>query len=193
MEVLEAVKTRRSVRRFKSDPVREDDLRTILEAARWAPSWANTQCWRLVIVKNQRVKEQLAEAFSPKNPAYDALTEAPVVIAACAQLGLSGFYKGMPSTPRGDLFLFDLGLATENMALAANALGLATVLAGAFDQQVAARALRVPPAVEVVMAIPLGYPREIPPAPRRQELSDFCYEEEYGLPYPFLTRGEVDG
>lgn len=190
MEVLEVIKSRRSVRRFKSDLVSDEHLRIILEAARWAPSWANTQCWRFVIIKNQTVKEQLAEAFSPKNPAYAALKEAPVVIAACAQTGLSGFYKGMPSTHRGELYLFDLGLTIENMALAAHAVGLATVMAGTFDDQVAAQALRVPPAVEVVMVMPLGYPQEMPPAPWRQELKHFCYAEEYGLPCDFLTRGE---
>lgn len=185
VEVFEAIKNRRSVRRFQSNQVNEGDLRMILEAARWAPSWANTQCWRFIIIKNQRVKEQLAEAFSPKNPAYGALTEAPVVIAACAQSGLSGFYKGIPSTPRGELFLFDLGLALENLVLAAQSLGLATVMAGAFDHQLAAQVLRVPPAVEVVMVLPLGYPRETPPTPWRQELSSFCFAEEYGLPYNF--------
>lgn len=185
VEVLEAIKNRRSVRRFKSDPVSDEDLRTVLESARWAPSWANTQCWRFIIIKHRVVKEQLAEAFSPKNPAYDALKEAPVVIAACAQSGVSGFHKGVPSTHRGEFFLFDLGLASENLALAAHALGLSTVMAGAFDHQVAARVLRVPPAVEVVMVMPLGYPREEPPKPWRQELSGFCYAEEYGLPYNF--------
>lgn len=187
---MEVIKARRSVRRFKNDPVSEENLVKLLEAARWAPSWANTQCWRFVIIKNQKVKEQLLEAFSPKNPAYNALKEAPVVIAACAQSGLSGFYKGMPSTPRGELLLFDAALAAQNLVLAAQALGLSTVMAGAFDNQAAAQALRLPPAVEAVMIIPLGYAQEIPPAPWRQELSHFCYAEEYGLPYNFLTAGE---
>lgn len=187
MEVMTAIKNRRSVRRFKKDPVSEEDLQTVLEAARWAPSWANTQCWRFIVIKHQTVKEQLAEAFSPKNPAYAALKEAPVVIAVCAQSGLSGFYKGMPSTLRGDLFLFDTALAVENLALAAQTLGLSTVMIGAFDHQAAARVLRVPPAVEVVMVMPLGFAQETPPAPWRQELSNFCYAEEYGLTYNFLA------
>ena len=94
MEVLEAIKTRRSVRRFKSVEVPGEILERVLEAARWAPSWANTQCWRFIVVKDARIKAELAATLRGKpvddgaevgrNAATDALLQAPWAIIACA-------------------------------------------------------------------------------------------------------------
>ena len=80
MDVLEVMKTRRSVRKYKPDQVDEEKLRTVLEAARWAPSWANTQCWEFIVVKDPDTKEKLAETLTPKNPATEAVKAAPIVV-----------------------------------------------------------------------------------------------------------------
>src|SRR4030042_4000061 len=87
MDVLSAIQTRRSVRHEKADHVKDADLMMVLEAARWAPSWANTQCWRFVIVRDPVTKASLAGTLNPGNPATAAITEAPIVVAACAGLG----------------------------------------------------------------------------------------------------------
>ncbi|MEM1537683.1 MAG: nitroreductase family protein [Candidatus Nezhaarchaeales archaeon] len=181
MDVIEAIKTRRSIRRFKPDPVEEGKLWTVLEAARWAPSWANTQCWEFIIVRNPETKAKLAETLTPRNPGIDAVKNAPVVIVACAKLGVSGFKGGKPVTDKGDFFMFDVALALQNLTLAAHSLGLGTLHVGAFDAKKAAEILGVPPGVSVVELMPLGYPLETPKEPpKRKELKDFVYFEKYG-------------
>jgi nitroreductase len=180
MDVIWAIKTRRSIRKFKPDPVEEEKLWAVLEAARWAPSWANTQCWEFIIVKNSYTKEKLVETLTPRNPARDAVGKAPIVIVACARLGVSGFKDGKPVTDKGDFYMFDVALALQNLALAAHSLGLGTVHVGAFDHKRAAEILGVPDGVSVVELMPLGYPAEIPKGPSRKELKEFVYFERYG-------------
>jgi nitroreductase len=180
MDVLEAIKTRRSIRKYRPDPVEEEKLRIVLEAARWAPSWTNTQCWEFIVVKNPETKRRLAETLlMERNPATEAVKTAPIVIVACARLGLSGFYRGEPLTDKDDFFMFDVALALQNLALAAHELGLGTVHVGAFDAKKSAEILSVQKGVCVVELMPLGYPLEVPKAPLRKELKDFVYFEKY--------------
>ncbi|MBS7640507.1 MAG: nitroreductase family protein [Candidatus Bathyarchaeia archaeon] len=181
MDIIEVIKTRRSVRNFKSDPVEDEKLLVVLEAARWAPSWANTQCWEFIVVKSAEVKEKLAETLLPMNPAFNAVKKAPVVIVACAKLGLSGYYKGKPVTDKGDWFMFDVALALQNLVLTAWSLGLGTVYVGAFDAKKAAEVLGVPQEVSVVALLPLGYPAEIPKEPpKRKDIKEIVYLDKYG-------------
>lgn len=178
MELERAIGDRRSIRKYKSDPVSDEDLYTVLEAARWAPSWANTQCWEFIVVKNPQTKVKLMETLTERNPARGAMTEAPVVIAACAQLKKSGYKRGEQVTDKGDWFMFDVALAVQNLTLAACSLGLGTVHVGAFDAKKAEEILNVPEGTVVVELLPLGYPVEIPQPPPRKELSEFVYYEK---------------
>ena len=85
-------------------------MNTLLEAVRWAPSWANTQCWEIVAVKDKSLKEQLQATLPPKaNPAASAIVQAPVLLALCGKLKSSGFYRDQVTTKFGDWFMFDLG------------------------------------------------------------------------------------
>ena len=181
MDVLEAIKTRRSIRHYETTLMPEDDLNTILEAARWAPSWANTQCWRFVVVRGPETKAKLAETLSPNNRASSAIIEAPIVIVACAELKKSGFYHGEPCTDKGDWFMFDVALAMQNMTLAARALGLGTVHVGYFDSKKVAEMLDLPEGVAVVEMTPLGYPAAESKVPPRRELAEIVFHEKYGL------------
>jgi len=179
MELFEAILKRRSVRKFESKEIPQDVLNDLLEAVRWAPSWANTQCWEVIVVKNGKLKKELASILSPKNPAIPAVEKAPVVMVMCAKLGASGYYKGKALSKFGDWFMFDLGLATQNLCLAAHDRGLGTVIAGALDHDKAKEILRVPEGYEVVAVIPIGYPAHQPKAPKRRALSDFVHEDYF--------------
>ncbi|MDY7019153.1 MAG: nitroreductase family protein [Chloroflexota bacterium] len=181
MEVLEAIKTRRSIRRYRPEHVDEDKINAVIEAARWAPSWGNTQCWKFIVVKGEAVKSQLAETLASWNPvrSTSAIKQAPVVIVACAELGKSGFKEGVPSTNKGDWYMFDTALAMQNLVLAAHSLGLGTVHVGAFDAQEVARILEVPQGTVVVEMTPLGYPEREGKAPPRKELSEIVSYEIY--------------
>jgi nitroreductase len=179
MDVLSAIKTRRSVRHYRGDMVNEEDLSAVLEAARWAPSWANTQCWRFVVVRDPAVKAKLAGTLNPGNPATAAITEAPIVIAACAELGRAGYKRGEVCTDKGDWFMFDVALAMQNLALAAHSLGLGTVHVGLVDAGKAAEILQLPPGAVFVEMTPLGYPNEESKAPPRKEISEIVFHDRY--------------
>jgi len=180
MEVIEAIKTRRSVRKYKPAPVKKEDLETILEAARWAPSWSNTQCWRFVVTQDSEMKAKLAATLTSWNPATAAIREAPTVIVLCAELGKSGMYKGEATTAKGDWYMFDAALAMQNLVLAAHSLGLGTVHVGAFDDKKAAEILGVPEGFVVVEMTPLGYPEGESKTPPRKELSDLVFHDKWG-------------
>jgi len=157
MEVQEAILTRRSIRKYRTDPVPEDILAKVLEAGRRGPSWANTQCPRYVVVSDVAIKAELMETLSEGNPARVAMTQAPLVIVGCAVAGLAGYKKGQATTDKGDWYMFDTAIAMQNMVLSAQGLGLGTVYVGLFDAAVAAKILEVPEGVSVVAMLVLGY------------------------------------
>jgi nitroreductase len=182
MYLFEAIRTRRSVRRFSDRPVEEEKLTAVLEAARQAPSWANLQCWRFVVVKNQLTREQLSDLsyveafFAPRgyksNPAKKGIAEAPVVIVACADPAQSGAIWEQP------YYLTDVGIAAQNLMLASRALGLGTVFVGVFNEQAVRELLHIPSDLRVVGIFPLGYPREEKSeGPARKALSEIVFYE----------------
>ncbi len=190
MEVIEAVKTRRSIRQYLADDISQDDLETVLEAARWSPSWANTQCARFVVVRDKEIKIKLAASLHKGNPAIEAMNQAPIIIVVCAELGKSGYHGGgnvtnrdnwkVSITGKGDWYMFDTGLAMQNMALAAHALGLGTVFIGGFNPWEVAEILSVPRGVEVVAMTPLGYPAKEAEQSCRLALSEIVFRDSYG-------------
>lgn len=177
---METVMARRSIRRFESRAIEDEKLTRILEAARWTPSWANTQCWELVAVENPEVLEQIGAELSPKNPATLAITKGPLTLAICAEKKKSGFYKGVPSTKFDDWLMFDLGLMTQTICLAAHEEGLGSVIVGAFNHDKVKALLGLPEQYEVVALLPMGYPDHAPSPPKRRELSDFLHKEKFG-------------
>jgi nitroreductase len=186
MDAIEAIKNRRSIRKYKSDPVDDKTLETLLDAARLAPSWSNTQCWKFIVIRDSAARAALAEAVVPhpalgSNPAANSVRTAPVVIVACAQKAVSGFFDGKAATDKGEYwFMFDVALAMENLMLAATALGLGAVHVGLFDNKKVSQILGIPDDFQVVEMAPLGYP-EFQPNPRpRKALSEIIFHEKFG-------------
>lgn len=177
--IMKVIKERRSVRNFEDRPVPEDLLQTVLEAVKWTPSWANTQCWEIVVIKDPEVKARVQEAVPKSNPAFKSIVNAPVVLALCARLNDSGYYKNAVTTKFGDWFMFDLGLAAQSIVLAAHAAGLGTVITGLFEHDKAAAAVNMPSGHELVSLIPIGYPSKIPSAPKRKEIQEFTRENTF--------------
>jgi nitroreductase len=187
---MQAIKERRSIRKYRPDPVPDEMLQTILEAARWAPSWANSQCWRLIIIRDPETKSKLADTLKSRKPggrnsATDGMRQAPIVIAACAERWLSGFYatddkQRVVSTEKGESwYMFDVGLAMQNATLVAHALGLGTVHVGFFDTEKVSKILGIPDNIVVVELMVLGWPDEKPPVRPRKEISEFVFHEKY--------------
>lgn len=184
MDIIRVIKERRSVRKYKKDPVPDEVILDIIDAARAAPSWANTQVCQYVIVKDQQTKELLSDALTPSNPARKALIDAPVVVCVVAKRGVSGFYKGEPSTDKeGYWFMFDAGIAMEHIVLAAWNAGLGTVHVGAFDAGKAEAALKIPEGFSIVEMTPLGYFDEIPKATPRKKLEEITFVDFFGKPF----------
>jgi nitroreductase len=179
LEFMTIIKGRRSIRRFQDKPISEKDLQEIIEAVQWSPSWANTQCWEIVVVRNREMKERINEALSPTNPAKKGLPDAPVVLAVCGKMKSSGYYKGEASTKLGDWLMFDLGIATQSICLAAHNLGLGTVIVGSIDHDKAKQVLGVAEGYELVALIPVGYPAKESAAPKRREVSEFTHYDKF--------------
>jgi len=177
---MEAIKNRRSIRKFKSDPVPDEALQILMEAVRWAPSWNNTQCWEMILVKDQKAKFEVLKAVSKANPAHSAMVEAPVILILCAKKAISGYYGGKPATGKGDWLMFDTGIAMQNLCLAAYSLGLGTVVVGMFDHKKAEEILGVPGDIEVVAMTPLGYPATEGSTPKRKDIPEFVFSDHYG-------------
>lgn len=184
MEITEAILTRRSIRRMKPDPINEEILEKVLEAARWAPSWKNTQCWRFVVVREGGTRSEIASCMisgrSGENPSSSAIRQAPVLIVACAELGKSGLNAGDFATEKGDWYMYDVALAMQNLVLEAHSLGLGTVHLGLFDAQNVAGILNVPDGFCVVAMTPLGYPDETPRTVPRKGLPEIVFYEKFG-------------
>jgi nitroreductase len=180
MELSRAIKDRRSIRKYKKDPVADAVIVECIESARLAPSWANTQTSRYVVVKSQAVKEALAGALIGSNPAHQAMLDAPCLVCLVSQRNLSGFKKGEVTTDKGDWFMYDAGIAMEHFVLTAWSLGLGTVHIGLFDAKKAEEALAVPEGYSIVAMTPLGYFEETPDPRPRKALSDILYLDKYG-------------
>lgn len=167
MEFMDVISKRRSVRKYKPDPVPEEDIEYILEAARLAPSWANSQCWKFIVVIDPEIKEELAKAGN------SWIAAAPVVIVACAD----------PSRPgtKGDqeYYMLDVGIAMEHLVLAATDRGLGTCWIGAFDEEAAKSALGVPENIRIVASTPLGYPDQEPGPRKRRSLDEIMCSDKY--------------
>ena len=182
MEAIEAIKTRRSIRQYKTTPVDSKTIELVLDAARLAPSWKNSQCWRFIVVRDNNVKVELSNTLSASNRAIESVRNAPVVIVVCAELGKSGYIDGKLATDKGEWwYMFDVALATENLMLAAHSLGLGTVAAGLFDAKRAADILQVPQGLCVVLMLPLGYPAIEPEPIPKKELSEIVFYDKYGF------------
>jgi nitroreductase len=190
MEVLEAIRGRRSIRHYKTDPLDDDMVRTVLEAAHWAPSWGNWQCWRFIVVRDPVTRDRIADTLGKvtldnelvENAAAGAIRQAPVLVVVCAELGKAGYRPdGTPANEKGrDWYMFDAALAMQNLTLAAHALGLGTVIIGSFNSTRVGQLLDVPDGFTVVTMTPLGFPDHKGQVSPRKALNQVLYREKFG-------------
>lgn len=167
MKVFEAIKKRRSIRRFDPNKkVTEEQVEKLLEAARWAPSAGNLQSWFFVVVRDQKVKEQLVEAALGQ----DFIAEAPIVIVSCADLEKSSSRYGNRGTAL--YAIQDVTIATQNLWLVATEMELGGVWVGAFDEDKVSRILDLPSHLRPIAILPIGYPAESSSPPPRRPIEE---------------------
>ena len=173
MEALECIKTRRSIRKFTEQPVTEDEVRQVVEAAAFAPSWKNTQIARYIVVTDKEKKDKLADNCM-LGFAYNQKTThgAPALVVLTMIKERSGYERdGSFSTPLATHWQsFDAGIAAQTFCLSAHALGLGTVIMGLSDPAEVAKVVEIPEGQEVAALIALGHPAQDPQAPARKDV-----------------------
>lgn len=200
--VIDAIKTRRSVRVYSPRKIPLSVLQQVLEAASWAPSAHNAQPWRFIVLTGEAEKQALAEAManawmadlakqcvSPQvrenlcKASVERFTRAPMLIIACVTMEDMDRYVDEPrQRVERDLAVQSLGAAVQNLLLAAHACGLGACwyCAPAFCMETVRKLLMIPEEVEPQALITLGYPAEKPRAPRRKQLHSYSYRDCWG-------------
>ena len=169
MDVFEAIRSRRSVRGYKPDPVSDELLEQVLEAGRRAPTAANRQAFRVIVAHVKDREEELARVYG-----RSWLLQAPLVLAVVAVPGEA--WRRMDDKPYDEV---DATIAMDHMVLAATALGLGTCWIAAFDPDAAREVFGLPDDVELVAITPLGYPAKASATTDRKPLEDLVKYERW--------------
>ncbi len=175
MDFYDVIRTRRSIRSFRTDNIEDQVLNRVLDAARVAPSGSNRQPWRFIVVKDRETRNLLVPACRDQK----FLAEAPAVVAICSLEIPSnrGNYMGEFSV------LVDVSIAFDHLLLAARREGLGTCWIGAYDNNEVKKILGVPEKVQVAALTPLGYPKDpeaFQSVKDRKNLKDIVYYEKWG-------------
>ncbi len=171
MDVLKAIRSRRSIRTYDSREVEEDKLMRVLESGGLSPSAGNRQERRFIVIRDAQTRQLLSEAA--RNQKFVA--EAPVVIAACSVETEYTMACGQLAYP------IDTAIAVDHMTLAAVEEGLGTCWIGAFDEKRVKEILNVPDNVRVVALLPLGYPAAIPRPTSRKSPDEIVMWEKWSI------------
>ena len=174
-EVLEAIRNRRSVLRFESTQVEEDKVEAVLEAGRWAPSWINKQPWNFIVIRDQKIKDELGDVVL--TTFVQGMKEAPVCIVVTVDTAADPYH-----------YVEDGATATQNMALAAHSLGLNTCWIGVYDLKnqknsvefKVKKILEIPKNHRVIALLPLGHVKYEVPKKDRKTLQQIIYREKFG-------------
>lgn len=169
--LLALLKGRRSIRRYRPDPVPEEMLAQLLEAGRWAPSASNRQPWTFIVVRDEAVRREVAQDAAYYVLRWAHAEEAPLLLVLCGD-ARSKLYRR---------FLHeDIGLAGSQIMLQAKALGLGTCWLGGVDRKGIGAVLKLPEHLEVVGVLTVGFPAEDPPPPPRRPLHEIVHYDTYG-------------
>ena len=182
MKFDQILRMRRSTRSFDSRPVKAEDVISIVEAARLAPSACNSQTWRFVTVtRPESIRRICHEAMRPVIP-NRWLEQAPLVFVGCSQLDVIANRIGSGVTGI-EYYQIDLGIAMEHMVLKATELGLGTCWIGWFDENTLKKILNIPNKIKVSALLAVGYSKDESSRKRkRNPLEKIVYSEKWGQP-----------
>ena len=168
MRFLELIETRYSARAYKPDPVEEEKLQQVLEAARLAPTAANRQPFRIIVIRTAGREPELSRVYGK-----EWFVQAPLVICACA-VPTEAWVRS-DGKNYSDV---DVAIVVDHITLAAADVGLGTCWVGAFDPAAARKVLGLPDDVEPIAFTPLGYPADEPKPKKRKPLSELVRYEK---------------
>jgi len=169
MSFLELARKRTSIRGYENTPVSQDELDTVLEAGRIAPSAANFQPWDFVVVKNPAVKEKLREAYGK-----EWFWKAPVIIVVCINPS-----KAWTRTDGKNYGTVDGAIAMDHMTLCAADIGLGTCWIGAFDPNKVKQVLELPSEIMPLAMTPLGKPASKPFPKKRKDIDEVVHWDKW--------------
>jgi nitroreductase len=171
MDFYDVIRKRKSVRKYKSEPIPDEVLNRVLEAGRIAPSAKNIQPWHFIIIKDKRIKRKVAEASRGQY----WMADADMILCGCALEKIAwGRMGGYMSS-----FAVDLAIALDHIILASANEGLGTCWIGAFDEKAVKGILSVPDDVKIVALTPIGYPAEEPKDRGRKNLKEIVSYDRY--------------
>ena len=170
MKLVDIIKGRRSIRRFKDKKIPKEDLLKILEAGIWAPSGSNIQPWEFILVTDNDTIEKI-KLISP------GLFGTPTaIIIICINKERSKKAGKLGET----MAIMDVSMAAQNMMLMAYSLGIGSCPIVSFNKVALKELLEIPENVEPVLIISLGYPEFWPKPPKRRPLEEVVHFEKYG-------------
>ena len=175
METIQAIRSRRSIRKYQPKPVPHEVIEQIVADAAYAPSWKNTQIARYVLVEDRTTIDKMAEEMVLDFKLNEkTLKNCPAVMVLTYVTGRSGYERdGSATTPLGEGYtFFDCGATVEALCLAAHDAGLATLIMGIFDGDKLRSSLKIPETEVPVVVLALGYPADVPQMPKRRALEE---------------------
>lgn len=175
MTTSQAIKGRRSIRKYKGDAIPHEVIEGIIEDASYAPSWMNTQISRYIFIENREVIDKIAhEMVLGSDWNGNIIENSPAIVVVTYLINRSGFERdGTYSTSKGNGFeLFDVGIASQSFCLSAYDKGIGTLIMGYFDEEKIAKFLKLPETQKIGAIICMGYPDEAPTAPKRKAVAD---------------------
>lgn len=181
--LMALLKGRRSIRRYKPDPVPDDLIEQVLEAGRWGASASNRQPWAFVVVRDEAIRKAVAQHAAYFFIRWAHVDEAPVIIALCGDAKNRVYRQFLHE---------DIGIAGTQMMLQAAVLGLGTCWIGGLDRKAIGDVLKLPEHLEMVGLLTLGFPDETPGPPQRKPLAQLVHYDTYGNQSPgAATAGNV--
>ncbi len=172
MDVMQAIRERRSVRSFVNRPVDKGILMKLLEVAVWSPSGGNGQTWRYVFVTEEKMMKKI-KMVSP-----GLLGNPPVVIVIAQDIALARYKGGKMGSEV--ITKMDSAMSAQNIMLAAHSMGLGTCVIASFHPGAVGKLLSLPENIVPQLMVSVGYPKAIPPAPERQMEGIYWFEEYNG-------------
>ena len=174
MDALECILKRRSIRQFRPEKLPRELAEQIIGYTRFSPSWANTKTARYFFVEDDETRRRIAACCTEHNRAI--VESAPNLFVLTAVTGRSGIERDgntpyLTHTP-SEWLMFDSGLAAQTLCLAAEALGVGTLIMGGYDLKSVAALLPIPEKEVLIAVIAAGYPDEATTAPKRKEVGE---------------------
>lgn len=169
MDINEAILGRRSIRKYKDEPISNSDINKLLEAARWSPNGGNCNAWRFIVVTDEALKKTMINFM----PGISQIP--PAIIFICIDPPQNRVKEATQF-----IHMADAAIASQNIAVTAYSMGIGSCIVASFAALALRPLLNIPEKITPYIAITLGYPDETPSPPPRREIGEISFLDAYG-------------